>query len=161
MTKEKLFRIIFGKKGMYGWRYWVYFHLFGKDEKTIWDVSLRNGNGLYSDKKFIVLGRKSSSDSGICSYMIVFLALLSYWEKKDPTRIPVIDMMNFESPYLDKEKLGIENAWEYFFEQISDYSLEDIYKSKDVVIAGMFYKGIREKMDSISGCYSGGDCLKT
>ena len=30
--------------------------------------------------------------------------------------LPVVDMQHYPNPYLSPEKLGQENAWEYYFE---------------------------------------------
>lgn len=48
--------------------------------------------------------------------------------------IPIVDMQNYPNMYLSKEHLYKENAWEYFFKQVSDYSLDEVYSSKNVVL---------------------------
>ena len=40
--------------------------------------------------------------------------------------IPIIDMQNFPNPYLEHDKLGKENSWEYFFKQPCGYDLSDV-----------------------------------
>lgn len=58
---------------------------------------------------------------------------ISYAEEKG--YIPVVDMKNYSSQYLEPQMLHKENAWEYFFKQPCDISLESISKSKNIVLA--------------------------
>lgn len=55
--------------------------------------------------------------------------------------IPVVDMKYFQNQYLETEKYGKENAWEYYFEQINNYTLEEVYSSKNVIISGIYSNG--------------------
>lgn len=59
--------------------------------------------------------------------------LAEYAYAKDRGWIPIVDMQNYPNMYLSKEKLYKVNAWEYFFNQISNYSLAEVYSSKHVV----------------------------
>ena len=47
--------------------------------------------------------------------------------------IPIVDMQNYPNMYLATSNLYAENSWEYFFEQVSPYSLQEVYSSKNVV----------------------------
>jgi hypothetical protein len=50
--------------------------------------------------------------------------------------IPIIDMQNFPTKYNEKRKVkNTLNSWEYYFEPINEYKLEDVYKSKFVIFA--------------------------
>ena len=50
--------------------------------------------------------------------------------------IPIVDMSNYYTFYNEKRPIkGINNAWEYYFEPVSKYSLDEIYKSKNVIIS--------------------------
>lgn len=49
--------------------------------------------------------------------------------------VPVVDMMNYPNAYLAKEKLGIENAWEYFFEQPCNATVDEAKKGKKIVLS--------------------------
>ena len=49
--------------------------------------------------------------------------------------LPVVDMQNYPNPYLSPEKLGKENAWEYFFEQPFRINLERAYNGDNVVLS--------------------------
>ena len=49
--------------------------------------------------------------------------------------IPVVDMENYPTIYNEKKKInGTKNAWEYYFEPVSKYSLNEVYKSQNVFI---------------------------
>jgi len=49
--------------------------------------------------------------------------------------IPVIDMKNFQTFYNCKNRIrGTLNSWNYYFKPVSRYSLEEVYKSKNVII---------------------------
>ena len=48
--------------------------------------------------------------------------------------IPVIDMENYLTLYTEKDT-GVENVWEYIFQQPTQFSLKDVYASKNVVLS--------------------------
>ena len=48
---------------------------------------------------------------------------------------PVIDMQNYITLYNCKIKINNSyNVWDYYFKPVSKYKLEDVYKSKNVII---------------------------
>lgn len=49
--------------------------------------------------------------------------------------LPVIDMQNYPNPCLAPEKLGKENAWEYYFEQPLRIGLDHAYNGENVVLS--------------------------
>lgn len=49
--------------------------------------------------------------------------------------IPVVDMQNYPNPNLDPEKVGQENAWEYYFEQPLRIGLEQAYNGENVILS--------------------------
>lgn len=54
--------------------------------------------------------------------------------------IPVVDFKNFKTFYnTEKPVNGTENSWEYYFEQPSKYSLDEVYQSKNVLFCGGQY----------------------
>ena len=47
--------------------------------------------------------------------------------------IPIVDFKNFKTLYNEKDLInGSENAWEYYFKQVSPYTLDEVYSSKRV-----------------------------
>ncbi len=50
--------------------------------------------------------------------------------------VPIVDYCNFKTLFnISGPVNGSTNAWEYYFKQLSPYTLEDVYSSKKVVIA--------------------------
>ena len=73
--------------------------------------------------------------------------------------IPIIDMENFPTIYNEKNKIfNTFNAWEYYFEQLSQFSLEEVYNSKNVIFTENnfytkdhdFFANITESKDLIN-----------
>lgn len=63
------------------------------------------------------------------------LQQLSYALEND--WIPVVDWQNY-GPFAHQEEYpvnGTTNCWEYFWKQPSDYTLEEVYQSKNVIMA--------------------------
>ena len=56
--------------------------------------------------------------------------------------IPVVDMKNYPSVYNENKKIfNTFNSWEYYFEPLSNYSLEEAYNSKNVFMTdNRFYR---------------------
>ena len=73
--------------------------------------------------------------------------------------IPIVDMYNFPTIYNEKRKiLNTYNSWEYFFEQLSNYSLEEVYQSKNVIITE--YEFYSEKEDFFFNITDSKDLIK-
>ena len=87
---------------------------------------------LNPEKIFYVI--KRSSHAGIFSYLSFVLNHLIVAKKNN--FIPLVDMCNYVSPYNEKNKINnTENAWEYFFNQVSTSNLDEVYKSKNVILS--------------------------
>ncbi|NBH84990.1 hypothetical protein D7X88_17160 [bacterium C-53] len=87
---------------------------------------------MNQNKTFYVLSRPIHIRDGLFSFLFSFLEQLDFIDKKG--YIPVIDMQNYRNQYLEEDKIGIENAWEYYFNPVSEYRLEDVYKSANVIL---------------------------
>lgn len=81
--------------------------------------------------------RRNVEHEGLFSLFITNLGEIK--KAIDNGHIPIIDMQNYKNIYLDESKLGKENAWEYYFQQPMNYSLNNI-KSTDKVKLNNFYK---------------------
>lgn len=73
---------------------------------------------------------------GLMSLLSRQLVYLNYAEKKNYQ--PYIDWKNYNTQYSN----GTENAWEYFFEKVSDIDEKDVYSSKNVIISGWTFNDI-------------------
>lgn len=90
-------------------------------------VSFGNKN---IDKVFGIICSPESKDGLFAIYRTVLVYIkeliqLGYF--------PIVDMQNIPNSYLDPEKIGQINSWEYFFEQPSGYSLSDCSYSAQVI----------------------------
>ncbi len=57
---------------------------------------------------------------------------------KDNGWIPVVDWENYKLPHSEEESInGTNNAWEYYWKQPSEYTLDEVYRSKNVVLGRM------------------------
>jgi hypothetical protein len=57
-------------------------------------------------------------------------------EAENRNLIPVVDMKNYWTSYsLSTSIHGSENAWEYFFEQPTKYTLDEAYKSQQYILS--------------------------
>jgi hypothetical protein len=56
--------------------------------------------------------------------------------------IPIVDMENYPTVYNEKQKIfGTNNSWEYYFEKLSDFNLDEIYQSKNIIMTdNKFYR---------------------
>jgi len=83
------------------------------------------------NKIFYVI--KRSPGGGFFSNLIFVLKNIQYAIKKN--YIPVVDMKNFSNKYSELNNLyNNNNIWDIFFFKISKYRLNEVYKSKNVII---------------------------
>lgn len=94
---------------------------------------------LNPDKTFYIIRLFPPATGFLANYNYV-LGYMKY--AFDKGWIPVIDMENYGTLYQEENPVnGTRNVWEYFFEQPYDkktskrYSLDEVYKSKNVVLA--------------------------
>lgn len=84
------------------------------------------------DKLFYVI-RDPKGEHGLFALYNFVMFHLKIAEQKNA--IPVVDVQYYPlEGLIDDDKIGYENAWEYFFEQISPYSLDDVYHSRNVIM---------------------------
>ena len=82
------------------------------------------------DKTFYVIRYRFMG--GIFGLMGYYIPQIQYALEKG--LIPIIDLQNMLNMYLEDDKFGKENAWEYFFEQPYGFTLKDIEHSKNVIL---------------------------
>lgn len=89
------------------------------------------------DKTFFVIYH-NQENVGLYSTIFYFLPYIDYAIRKN--YIPIIDLKRaYLSSLQDEDKRGIENAWEYYYEQpIQKYTLEEVYQSRHVIMNEVF-----------------------
>ena len=100
---------------------------------------------MNKDKTFYLLSHPIHLRDGLLSFLFAFLEQMDFVERNN--YIPVIDMQNFKNQYLDDDKIGVENAWEYYYNPLSEYSPKEVYQSKNVILGydDNCYKGNYEQ----------------
>ena len=84
------------------------------------------------DKIFYVIKRHKGG--GLFSNLLFVLNHLILADKFGA--IPVVDMENFTNLYTEKNKIkGTKNSWLYYFDPVSKYNLNQVYKSKFVIFS--------------------------
>lgn len=84
------------------------------------------------DKVFYLI-RHASNKVGLFAYVMCNAPKIKYAIENG--YIPIVDMQNYKNPYLEKSQVGKINAWEFFYEQPTKYTLKDIKKSKNIIIS--------------------------
>ena len=94
------------------------------------EIKKTYGN-LNPDKTFYIIRPRPGNVEGL---MALFLDVMKQLDYADKHRyIPVVDFKNYETQYFEEGK----NAWEIYFKQVSDYSLDEVYKSQNVILSGL------------------------
>lgn len=84
------------------------------------------------DKTFFVISCNNTA-MGLYSLIFYILPFIAYAVRKK--YIPVIDLKAYLPLIQDEDRTGIENAWEYYYEQPEkQYTLEEVYQSRHVII---------------------------
>lgn len=86
------------------------------------------------EQKTYYIIRRDNASIGLLTYVSLFLGHIAYAIAKG--YIPVVDMQSFPSIYLENEDIGKKNAWEFYFKQPLDTTIElsDIYKKEKYVL---------------------------
>lgn len=107
------------------------------------------------DKIFYVI-RWDQETSGIMGLLCHVLANIRYAETKG--YIPVVDFKNGRNLYFpSNDDVGKYNVWEKFFEQITPYTLDEVYQSKTVVLGSVVSKPDRPSPELLNS-YDGSEC---
>jgi len=95
------------------------------------------------DKTFYVVSCDQGG-TGLFSIVLRNLSHISY--ALDMDYIPIIDLKNYPCQYLREGMLHKENAWEYYFEQPSGYTVEMIQKSKNIILSSQPFPEFPHKL---------------
>lgn len=89
---------------------------------------------INDDRIFYVIRPRTDCIEGLMSLVLNVVKNLHYAESKG--YIPVVDFENYETQYRDSS-MQEKNTWKFYFEQTSQYELEEVYKSANVVLSGL------------------------
>ncbi len=92
------------------------------------------GGKEHSDKTFFVI-RRDGIRAGLFSLYITTIGWINYALEKG--YIPVVDMSIYRNNYINKKKRGIDNAWEYYFDQPFGYGIKDAYAAKNLILSSI------------------------
>lgn len=86
----------------------------------------------FGGKTYYII-RRADNRTGLFSLFNTNLGHIYYAVQRG--YIPVVDMMNYENCYLEESKMGVENAWEYYFEQPMGVGLKEAYAGRKVILS--------------------------
>ena len=108
-----------------------------KNRPILTNIALHSFGINNSNKIFYVIRR--SPGAGFFSNLTYVLGHLKIAENHN--LIPIVDMENFPTIYNEKKSINkSKNSWEYYFEQVSNYNLKEIYKSKNVILTSNIFE---------------------
>lgn len=103
------------------------YKIISRNQSPLVECQRRYGNKNRSETIYII--RRPSKTVGLLSYVITTLGHIQ--RAVDQGYKVVVDMKNYENMYQQSKK---DNSWEYFFEQPSRISLDEAYKSQNVIL---------------------------
>jgi len=110
------------------------------------EISFTKLGSKNNNKVFYVI--KRTPGAGLFSNVIFVLNHLLIARKHN--FVPIIDMQNFPTIYSENNRINnTKNSWEYYFEKITKYDLNEVYESKNVIITGnRFYRSMTHEINS-------------
>lgn len=90
-----------------------------------------------SSVNFLLIQQRSLKGRGLFSLLSSVLCYIDIAEKY--SLVPVVDFENFHTVYNDEDVLTTKNAWEYYFDQLSKFTLDEVYESQNVYITSSRY----------------------
>ena len=129
--KQKL-RMIISRKSPY-WLFKILLHLAIIYKNIRMHEQRKSFGKLHPDKTFYVIRLYPPATGWLANYNYV-LGYIKHAQERG--LIPVVDMEHYSTLYTEEEAVnGTKNVWEYFFKQPSPYTLEEVYKSKNVILS--------------------------
>lgn len=99
-------------------------------EKKLQPVKIGRGELRY--KKDIYLIRWNNPEAGLFAYVLNILGELWYAELHGYE--PVIDMQTNKNTYLEENQVGKTNAWEFYFQQAGNLTVDDCARYENVYV---------------------------
>ena len=110
------------------------------------EISFSKLGSKNKNKTFYVI--KRTPGAGLFSNVIFVLNHILIAKKHN--FIPIVDMKNFPTIYSENNKIHkTYNSWEYYFENLNKYKLEDVYNSSRVIFtSNRFYRSMTHEINS-------------
>ncbi len=125
LIKSKIKEIGFSKKTLI--KIHPRFDLINRNSKNV--IAKYSFGSKNPNKKFYVI--KRTPGGGFFSNLLYVILNLKIANKKK--YIPVVDMCNFPTNYNQKKNIyNKKNIWDLFFDPVSKYDLDEVYKSQNV-----------------------------
>ncbi len=106
-------------------------NFFNSNKFNYLNLEYKNFGDKNPNKFFFIIRR--TPGAGFFSNLNFVIHNLYICEKLK--MIPVVDMENYHTLYNCKIKIdNSKNAWNYYFQNVSNYSLKDVYTSKNVIM---------------------------
>jgi len=93
--------------------------------------------GNLNPKIYFYVIRQQSTGRGLFSLVSSVLCHIDIALKNN--FIPIIDFENFQTVYNEGVIDGTSNSWEYYFHNISNFKLDEVYESKNVIFSSNQY----------------------
>ena len=129
--------VIYRKLGKYAHYIKYFYYLFFR--RDILEKKVSYGNKNNDSTVYLVKPDYVDGVEGLLSLIYSQVIYIQY--ANDHKYIPYVDWKNYNTQYYD----GVNNVWEYFFKQVSDFTLEDVYNSKKVILSGWTFKNKNKK----------------
>lgn len=101
------------------------------------ECSIKSFGDENPDRVFFVI-RQGVLGRGLFSLLSSVICYMHFAETHGFT--PVVDFKNFKTEYNEPNDIcGTQNAFEYYFEPVSQFTLDEVYRSKNVVISSNSY----------------------
>ena len=118
--------------------------------------------GKYNSDKTVYVIRCNIPECGFFALLMFVLDHLAVAESRQ--LIPVVDMENYKNLYSCDDIKKTRNVWEYYFRPVSEYSLDMVYRSKNVILSeihfphykALYYNSSENKLPTtqqIGECY--------
>ncbi len=149
----KTFKLIISEKNV---EYLKNIYKKNYSKLTVAKIRMFRNNNYNKNKKFYIICMSPKWGSGFFASFLYIIAHIDIAYKNN--FIPTVDMENFKTLYSEKYRInGTKNVWEYYFEPICGYSLDDIYKSKNIMICKsaypycgrLFYKSTNKELSKM------------
>jgi len=113
---------------------WLFFSKIVKNKKDAFFSEQIKQFGSNNKNIKIYIIRRKPPGGGLFSNVNHVLQGLIY--AKEAKMCPVVDMKNYATEYSQISRFnGEKNAWEYFFAPVSNITLAEAYKSKNVILS--------------------------